>query len=48
MIDWVQTTETELNDSKYHVMNIGKLDNMGFNVDAETNKKRKCISITHW
>ena len=35
MIDWVQTTETELTDSKYHVMNIGKLDNMGFNVDAE-------------
>lgn len=35
MIDWVQTTETELNDSKCHVMNIGKLDNMGFNVDAE-------------
>ena len=34
MIDWVQTTETELADSKYHVMNIGKLDNMGYNVDA--------------
>ena len=34
MIDWVQTTETELADSKYHVMNIGKLDNMGYNLDA--------------
>ena len=34
MIDWVQTSETELADSKYHVMNIGKLNNMGYNVDA--------------
>ncbi len=34
MIDWVQTSETELNDKKYHVMNIGKLNNMGYNVDA--------------
>ncbi len=34
MIDWVQTSETELTDSKYHVMNIGKLDNMGYNLDA--------------
>ena len=24
MIDWVQTSETELADSKYHVMNIGR------------------------
>ena len=34
MIDWVQTSVTEQNDSKYHVMNIGKLNNMGYNVDA--------------
>ena len=34
MIDWVQTSETELQDSKYHVMNIGKLNNMGYNLDA--------------
>ena len=34
MIDWVQTSETELKDSKYHVMNIGKLNNMGYNLDA--------------
>ncbi len=34
MIDWVQTSQTEQQDSKYHVMNIGKLDNMGYNVDA--------------
>ena len=34
MIDWVQTSETEQQDSKYHVMNIGKLNNMGYNVDA--------------
>lgn len=34
MIDWVQTSETELADSKYHVMNIGKLNNMGYNLDA--------------
>ena len=34
MIDWVQTSETELADHKYHVMNIGKLNNMGYNVDA--------------
>ena len=26
MIDWVQTSVTEQNDSKYHVMNIGKLN----------------------
>ena len=31
MIDWVQTSVTEQNDSKYHVMNIGKLNNMGYN-----------------
>ena len=29
MIDWVQTSVTEQKDSKYHVMNIGKLNNMG-------------------
>ena len=34
MIDWVQTSVTEQKDSKYHVMNIGKLNNMGYNVDA--------------
>ena len=34
MIDWVQTSETEQQDSKYHVMNIGKLNNMGYNLDA--------------
>ena len=34
MIDWVQTSVTEQNDSQYHVMNIGKLNNMGYNVDA--------------
>ena len=34
MIDWVQTSVTEQNDNKYHVMNIGKLNNMGYNVDA--------------
>ncbi len=34
MIDWVQTSTTEQQDSKYHVMNIGKLDNMGCNLDA--------------
>ena len=34
MIDWVQTSETDLADHKYHVMNIGKLNNMGYNVDA--------------
>ena len=34
MIDWVQTSQTELQDSKYHVMNIGKLNNMGYNLDA--------------
>ena len=28
MIDWVQTSVTEQKDSKYHVMNIGKLNNM--------------------
>ena len=33
MIDWVQTSDTELQDSKYHVMNIGRLDNMGYNLD---------------
>ena len=31
MIDWVYETETS---SKYHALNIGKLDNMGFSVDA--------------
>lgn len=34
MIDWVYETETS---TKYHAMNIGKLDNMGFNVDATLN-----------
>ena len=34
MIDWVQTSATEQQDSKYHVMNIGKLNNMGYNLDA--------------
>ena len=34
MIDWVQTSTTELQDSKYHVMNIGKLNNMGYTIDA--------------
>lgn len=34
MIDWVYETSTS---TKYHAMNIGKLDNMGFNVETTTN-----------
>jgi len=34
MIDWVYETEES---SKYHAMNIGKLDNMGFSLDATLN-----------
>lgn len=33
MIDWVQTA-AEQATGKYHAMNIGKLDNMGYSVDA--------------
>ncbi len=32
MIDWVYETETS---TKYHALNIGKLDNMGFNVSTD-------------
>ncbi len=32
MIDWVYETEAS---TKYHALNIGKLDNMGFNVAAD-------------
>lgn len=34
MIDWVYETATS---TKYHAMNIGKLDNMGLNVETTTN-----------
>ena len=34
MIDWVYETVTS---TKYHAMNIGKLDNMGLNVETTTN-----------
>lgn len=34
MIDWVYETETS---TKYHAMNIGKLDNMGYNLTADFN-----------
>jgi vitamin B12 transporter len=34
MIDWVYETETS---TQYHAMNIGKLDNMGFNVEGTFN-----------
>lgn len=34
MIDWVYETETS---TQYHAMNIGKLDNMGFNVEGTLN-----------
>jgi iron complex outermembrane receptor protein len=34
MIDWVYETAT---DTKYHALNIGKLDNMGYNVTADFN-----------
>ena len=33
MIDWVQTAEENAN-GKYHALNIGKLNNMGYNLDA--------------
>ncbi len=32
MIDWVYETESS---TKYHALNIGKLDNMGFNVETD-------------
>ena len=32
MIDWVYETEAS---AKYHALNIGKLDNMGFNVETD-------------
>ncbi|MGI6242578.1 MAG: TonB-dependent receptor plug domain-containing protein [Prevotella sp.] len=34
MIDWVYETKE---DTKYHALNIGKLDNMGFNIETTTN-----------
>lgn len=34
IIDWVYTTEER---GKYHAMNIGKLDNMGYSADATLN-----------
>ncbi len=34
MIDWVYETETS---TRYHAMNIGKLDNMGFNIEGTFN-----------
>lgn len=34
MIDWVYETAAS---TKYHAMNIGKLDNMGFSIDTKTN-----------
>lgn len=33
MIDWVQTAD-ELEQGKYHAMNIGELNNMGYSIDA--------------
>ncbi len=37
MIDWVYETEAS---TKYHALNIGKLDNMGFNVETDLNLAR--------
>lgn len=37
MIDWVYETEAS---TKYHALNIGKLDNMGFNVETDVDLAR--------
>ena len=43
MIDWVYETEES---KKYHALNIGKLDNMGFNIETKFNLS-ELLSNTH-
>ncbi len=44
MIDWVYETETS---TKYHAMNIGKLDNMGYNLTADFNLSRLLLNTSN-
>ncbi len=43
MIDWVYETEAS---TKYHALNIGKLNNMGFNIDTRTDLSELILGYT--